>query len=578
MTGKAMLRALFVMLVCASALHAQSELQFAPQAEELFLLGVRQFVQQDFKNAYQTLRQAAEMQPMHQRTTAATIMAAKAANALHQYDDAADLCSMFLERYPYSSYVEDAHYTRGIAYAGLDRMPDAAREMIITAGSARVDVTRWRADDCIQQYALSFTPSVIGALERVAADDSTRVLLTLLKGEAYLARGMKDSAAAAAQIVAVRTTDRKLLRRAQRLSAREGVIPAGDTITVGVLLPLMRQYRTETPEGVTAKEIEKGIGEALHEYNTNARREHAPLKLDVRDTQREKERIGRIVDEWSRDSSVMAIIGPLFTDETVAAAEKANALHIPLLTPTATGNNIASIGAYIFQASPDYEMRGALMAQYAVRMAGATQLAVIASDVFPASLLADAFVREAHRLGADIISFQHYSSGTSDFRHLMRAMKTDVAAAKSGGIQAIYCPIASSAEIGVIAPQLRMLDQRMLVLGSDEWNDDEELDRNRSTTDGVIFTTDRWNSDASQPISGQSFESFGYDGASLLFSCMASQPLTRESIKTFLSHVSEYDGIHSKISLQPARVNTHLHVLQYKNGFIKKIDEVEYKQ
>jgi branched-chain amino acid transport system substrate-binding protein len=578
MTGKKRLRALLLLFVASCGLHGQENVYFTPQAEESFLLGVRQFVQQDYANAYQTLRRTSELAPMHQRTTAAIIMAAKSANALRSYEDAADLCRNFLERFPFSSYVEDAHYTLGMAYAGLNRMRDAASEMVIVSGTAHIDATRWRANECLVHDAFTFTPEVVRTLEAEAKDDSTRVLLTLLRGEAYLIRGMKDSAALAARSVMARSADKKILRRAQRLTAVDGEKSAGDTLTIGVLLPFMNQYRVEKSEGMTSKEIMRGIREALRDYNAEAQAGRVPVKLDVQDSQREKGMIDRIIGAWRNDSSVVAILGPLFTDETIAAATQANRSQIPLITPTATGNNIASIGEYVFQASPDYRMRGVLMAQYAVQTAAKKNFAIITSDEFPASLLAEAFAKEVARLGANVISFQHYAAGTSDFRPLFRAMKTDAARLQHGAIEALYCPIASSSEIGVMASQIRMLDSKLVVLGSDEWNDDEQLDRNKTSADGIIFTSDKWASDPSQPISGLSFESFGYDAASLLFDCLNSAAGTRRSLQSVLSHVSEFDGIHSKISFQPGRVNTHLHVLQYKKGFIKKIGEVEYRQ
>ncbi|HLP18018.1 MAG TPA: ABC transporter substrate-binding protein [Bacteroidota bacterium] len=578
MTLKIMRRVALLMLIVGALAHGQEDVLFAPQAETQFLLGVRQYVQQDFKNAYQTLRQTAELEPMHQRTTAAMIMAAKSANALRLYEESADLCKTFLDRFPYSSYVEDAHYTLGLAYAGLNRTRDAAQEMLVVRASAAVNVTRWRATENLERYVLSFTPDVIRTLEATVTDDSSRVLLLLLRGEAYERRGQKDSAAVVAARVQALTADNILLRRARRLIARDERLPVGDTLTVAVLLPLMNHYAVEKPDGIMAKEILRGILEALREFNADGSRGHAPVKLDVRDTQRESDRLARIIDEWKSDTSVVAILGPLFTDETLTAAGRANAAHIPLVTPTATGNNIASIGEYVFQANPDYAMRGALMAQYAVRSAGAKNIAIITSDLFPASLLADAFAQEVHRSGATLVSFQRYAAGTSDFRHLIRAIKTDASKLSRGVIDAIYCPIASPSEIGVMASQLRALDPTVLVLGSDEWNDDEELDKNKSSADGVVFPSDRWNSDPSNPISGMSFESFGYDAASLVFDCLAKTKGTRDSLRATLSKVLEYDGIHSKISFHNSRVNSSIHILQYKRGFIKKIGEIAYQQ
>ena len=195
----------------------------------------------------------------------------------------------------------------------------------------------------------------------------------------------------------------------------------------------------------------------------------------------------------------------------------------------------------------------------------------------PGSLLASAFVAEVKRLGASVISVQHYPGGTSDFRHLFRAMKNDANAAKSD-IQALYCPIASAADIGIVTSQIKVFDGTMVILGTDEWNDDEALDRTKMSADGVIFPSDRWDNGDSELISGLSLESFGYDAASLLVRCVTGTRDTRASLAHTLAGVREYDGVHAKISFTQRRVNSFLHILQYKNGFIKKISDIEYRQ
>jgi len=49
----------------------------------------------------------------------------------------------------------------------------------------------------------------------------------------------------------------------------------------------------------------------------------------------------------------------------------------------------------------------------------------------------------------------------------------------------------------------------------------------------------------------------------------------REDIASVLSNAQTFQGIHSKISLGPSRVNSCLTILQYKNRSIKKIGEID---
>ena len=157
-------------------------------------------------------------------------------------------------------------------------------------------------------------------------------------------------------------------------------------------------------------------------------------------------------------------------------------------------------------------------------------------------------------------------------------------------IQAVFSPISSSSEIGIITSQLTYYNIKATVLGSGEWNDPTELDLNKRYADGVIFSSDRWveNSYAYGQFTSQFFQAtqrqpidnvlFGYDAMALVLTQILNGGTTRERLTDLLAKVSDFPGYHSKISLTENRVNSYLHILQYKKGKISKIDEVYYKK
>ena len=85
------------------------------------------------------------------------------------------------------------------------------------------------------------------------------------------------------------------------------------------------------------------------------------------------------------DANVVAVLGPISSDEVFASAGVANAKQVTLLTPTATSNGIAAIGPYVFQGNPDYDTRGRAMAAFAWDRLGARKFAVLA----PTEILAE---------------------------------------------------------------------------------------------------------------------------------------------------------------------------------------------
>ncbi len=157
-------------------------------------------------------------------------------------------------------------------------------------------------------------------------------------------------------------------------------------------------------------------------------------------------------------------------------------------------------------------------------------------------------------------------------------------------IQAVFCPISNSSEIGIITSQLTYYNIKTAILGSGEWNDAIELDLNKRYAEGVIFSSDRWIESSYdynlfapkffQATQRQPTDNvlFGYDAMSLLLTQILNGGTTRERLTELLGKVSNFPGFHSKISFTEDRVNSHLNILQYKKGKVGKIDEVRYKK
>ncbi|HTX17061.1 MAG TPA: ABC transporter substrate-binding protein [Bacteroidota bacterium] len=157
-------------------------------------------------------------------------------------------------------------------------------------------------------------------------------------------------------------------------------------------------------------------------------------------------------------------------------------------------------------------------------------------------------------------------------------------------IQGIFSPISGSSEIGIITSQLMYFNIKGQILGTGEWNDANELDLNKRYAEGVVFSSDRWvensydynqfTSSFTKATQRQPTDNvlFGYDAMSLVLTQILNGGTTRERLTEMLAKVNDYPGFHSKISFTEDRVNSFLHILQYKKGKITKIDEVEYRK
>lgn len=650
------------LMILGATLVAQEEVVFNQAAEDHFLLGAKQFAQNEFKEAYLSFQRVIDEPTRNQRTTAAMVMSAKALFQLHSFRESIRLLKDFLDTFPHSLYAEDAHYTLSLDYYRLNRYPDAAGELLAVLESAKERKTFLRAQKIFENVASEFlTPQEIKDLLYFSKTDRSRKLLTLHLAEKEFDQGLYTEAMAHAREVLSGKEEPLTAQRARSLIVR---LQSGTSVKLGVILPLMLKTEGVSREKKLTYEILDGAKYAVDEYNLKNSRQGVTVVIDVRDSEKDPLVAAREIQPWLDDKDFIGIFGPIFSYEVSPVVGIANSRKIPLVTPTATDNGIAAVGSYIFQANPDYSTRGKAMAQYAVLKLGFKNLGVVAPSFQPSKSIADSFVQEALRLGALVISDKRYLKGATDLRYLFRAMRSEAAVfgeeqsidfkgkmsypetmkrllavgvrktlvdslsdkqgkvivqrlfgqngkaiAESLGlplqiepfyldslqypvtsIQAVFSPISSSNEIGIITSQLTYYNIKATILGSGEWNDPTELESNKRYAEGVVFSSDRWveNSYDYNRFVPKFFQAtqrqptdnvlFGYDAMSLVLTQILNGGTTRERLAEMLGKVANFPGFHSRISFTEDRVNSRLHILQYKKAKIVKIDEVEYKK
>ncbi len=381
------------------------------------------------------------------------------------------------------------------------------------------------------------------------------------------------------------------------------------------------------------------------------------------DTERDAGAAARAVTELCSDAKVVAVLGPLFSDEAFTAAGIANALNVPLLSPTATAGGIAAIGPFVFQLNPDNAVRGRVTARYAFQRLGARRFAVLAPvDGATASReMVEAFVAEIDSLGGTVVDQQWYQAGSTDLRFQLMNMRQKAlekseevfvdfsrrvayddikkmltlgadsrtldSLVEVGGqvvverllgpkgriladslslpverrpvrydsleiavdsIDAIFLPVASADEIGIVTSQVRYFNFRAQLLGTGDWNDPGELEQHRRYTNGVIFAVDTYaetDSDAYR-VTAARYQAmfnrpptlnslFGYDAAKVLLSVVSAGSVQRSSIAAALGTLSPVKGLHTTIALLPSRVNSYMTVLQYRDRVISRIDSID---
>lgn len=414
---------LAVLTLASVAIAAAQPAPIAPaQAEEVFRRGVAEFTSGEFTAAAATFDALLTSGAAGERETAALIMRAKALLFLDDNMETARVVRRLLTDHPASRYVADAHFILGTIFQRIGRREDALAEL----------TTAW--ETMPQPEPPRLAEDIIGAMDSLTSSGISRLRLASTamatssdECRAFLRLKIAENEAAAENMLAARQALDTLLslfpaRTAHpRVAALRNRIAERSDVHLGVLLPLMQNGDPSAAREI-AHDVHDGIRFAVDAFSADPET-RVRVTLVPFDTERDPATAERGVRQLAADPKLVAIIGPVFSSSTVSAARAAEAAGVPLISPTANANGIAGTGPNIFQANPDYAMRGKAMARYAVEVRGFRRLAVLAPSDSYGRFLAQAFTDEAERLGARVIAAEWYERKTSDLKKQLRTIR-----------------------------------------------------------------------------------------------------------------------------------------------------------
>lgn len=183
-----------------------------------------------------------------------------------------------------------------------------------------------------------------------------------------------------------------------------------NAVKLGVALPLFRDSEDNTKKQL-GNEILDGIKQALAEHTKNG---GLKVTLEVMDTQRDPKLTNEIIAGFGDDSSIIGVIGPVFSSELMESALNGPEHKLPIISPTATGDELAANYNYVYQLNPSYEVRGKLMAEYLIKKNGLKNFAVIYEDTYGDNFRKH-FEDEVKTLGGRIVIAEPYKK---DFKNI----------------------------------------------------------------------------------------------------------------------------------------------------------------
>lgn len=337
-------------------------------------------------------------------------------------------------------------------------------------------------------------------------------------------------------------------------------------LQLGVILSLGDDER------IPSQQLFNGIRMAVDLNNQDP--DNRPVRMVFRDISGSPERTARVVSEL-KDEGVDAVIGTLFSDRAVAAAERADQDKIVFMAPMATDERVSEGRQYAFQANPTMQARGRAMARFAVNGLRLDSLGVItvADERGVGERLADGFIQQASELGAQINLIQILDS-EADWFLLPDTLSADTLRM----VNAIYVPMIAGdgpQRAGRILSAFDRLGRNIRLLGNASWHDLPQ----KAHASRYLMT---YSNDYFPDLSSEAFLQFGWS-----YRVLSGQEVGRLGVSGFdttrfllealgkrdsrtlvdrIRNMPEWEGFGTRIHFAGGNVNQALYYHRYRDG------------
>jgi branched-chain amino acid transport system substrate-binding protein len=195
-----------------------------------------------------------------------------------------------------------------------------------------------------------------------------------------------------------------------------GCAPKEEVITLGCLCPL-------TGEGATyGRATRSGVELAVEEINTQ---KLLPKRLEVifEDDKMAPKDGNNAFRKLVNLDKVPLVIGPFGSSIVLAVAPTANETKTVIVSASATADQIADAGDYVFRIVPPNSKQGADLAKFSLGKLGAQRAAILYQTNDYGLTLKDAFDVTFREGGGEVVGMEGYPLGATDYRGALTKIK-----------------------------------------------------------------------------------------------------------------------------------------------------------
>jgi len=416
--------------------------------------------------------------PNFSRNDEVLALAVDASARLNDTDRSLGLTDELLTRYPDSPLV-DQSLLRGaeLAAAGGDTLKAAG--YLITYHDR--DPVRSIMSNGKPRAAEYLEPLTGEQIELLMVEHQQSTLWTYL-GYLNVAAKLEDGLYPAADDIAARMEarapqDRWTVAALELVGAgnrpgRRLLQPTGEVVPnqVAVLVPLTGRYAVLGNAFYEAALL--ATTESNLEYGTE-------FVLKLEDTAADPVDGALVARRQCDQEGSIAVLGGLLSGPTTAVAVVCDLYGVPLLSPTATNENIWKLGPSVFQTNITglYEVR--LLAELATSIMLKKRFAIIHPDTPEGRRHAQVFTTEVESRGAEVVATVFFPPQGTDFKDPILEIRQERP-------EVIFAP-ATVDQMVLLGPQLDFYRAGSLVLGLSNWNSKKLQDRSDTVLERAIF-------------------------------------------------------------------------------------------
>jgi ABC-type branched-subunit amino acid transport system substrate-binding protein len=572
-----------------------------------------------FDNAYESVSLIIERLPKNSFLTTYQLLLAKICYKRKKYQEAIDISDNFIKRFPKSTYCDDILYNTGNCYYRLALFDNAVKTWI-------------NAIECSDDYKLKnklaelinttlihrIDQERFESFESEASSEDGKMLIRIANAEYNFRKGDFVTASEILNKALVKYTNTQFTSNAKTLLSMIN----GKRLNVlrfALLLPLTGS------NGDLSNQIKEGVEYAIKEYNN---KNEVKIELVIKDYGEEIFDAIRITRELAQDKSIIAVLGPIENEISVACAPISGYENLPMINPTATRDNLTDLSEYLFQLNCPISIQANKIARYALDSLKIMKYAVISpmDDSHFIRMVAK-FIEAIKDNRGEIVAEEWYYSGEQDFNKYFMNIKrkglkcafrdsllnsdpllsanhidslynkymqlkrqemletgttVDSADIPVNSIGGFFIPIYKE-DFKLIAPQIAYSNIQAQFFGNNDWYEMDLLNKNKKFINGIIFTTDgfidennwdyrKFRNDYRTKLSKTPtiYNLIGFDSMDFMLKVLENTKdyIPREKYYYNLKKIKKHIGIYRTVILNNNRFNQNPQLLKYLHGQI----------